>query len=263
MSNKALDSAMKAAGVSPRTLAVHAGVDAKTVGRWLSGESQPRKPNARAAAAALGCRPEELWRDVMNQPDFDASATVLISSPADAIADLRAVYPTRTQFLAAHPLDQLFAHATDICMSGLSLNLLCQQYPDTEIVRLLSDGVSIRCLFLKPGGHHISDREAEEHHAPQVLSNLTTSNIHTLQRIQTRLSEEVAAYLQMRLYDDPVRFNIMRINSAIAIVQPYLPGARGVESPTLVIQKRDAPSGLFNVFSNVFDYYWDRGEPVG
>jgi hypothetical protein len=253
---------MKAAGVSPRKLAVHAGVDAKTVGRWLSGESQPRKLNARAAGAALRCRPEEIWPDVMNQPEFDASPTVLISSSTDAIAGLRAVYPTRTQFLAAHPLDQLFAHATDICMSGLSLNLLCQQYPDTEIIRLLSNGVSIRCLFLKPGGHHISDREAEEHHAPQVLSNLTTSNIHTLQRIQTGLSEEVAGRLQMRLYDDPVRFNIMRINSAIAIVQLYLPGARGVESPTLVIEKRDATNELFGVFSNLFEYYWDRGEPV-
>lgn len=195
MPNVALDRAMRDAGISPRKLAVRAGVDTKTVGRWLTGESQPRKPNARAAAAGLGRRPEELWPDVMSQPDTEAPAPAATDS---GIADLTAVYPTRTHFLSAHRLDELFGSATDICMSGLSLNLFCQQYPDIEISRLLRDGTSIRCLFLKPGGRYMNDRESEERHAPEVLSNLTTSNIRTLQWIQARLPEHAAANLHIQ-----------------------------------------------------------------
>jgi transcriptional regulator with XRE-family HTH domain len=263
MPNGALDRAMTAAGISPRKLAVRSGVDAKTVGRWLSGESQPRKPNARTAAAALGCPPEQLWPDVMSRPDTDVPASQAYEHFAGAVADVTAVYLTRIQFLTAYPLDELFGDANDIGMSGLSLNLLCQQYPDTEITRLLCDGTSIRCLFLKPGGRYVTDRESEERHAPEVLSNLTTLNIRTLQRIQARIPEQAAANLQIRVYDEPVRFNIILINATVAIVQPYLPNARGVESPTLVIEKCDGTRGLFDVFTNTFEYYWDRGELFG
>jgi hypothetical protein len=199
----------------------------------------------------------------MSQPDTDAPASEASDHYSDALADLTAVYPTRIQFLTAHPLDELFGDATDICMSGLSLNLLWQQYPDTEITRLLCDGTSIRCLFLKPRGRYISDRESEERHAPEVLSNLTTLNIRTLQRIQARLPDEAAANLQICVYDEPVRFNIILINATVAIVQPYLANARGVESPTLVIEKRDGTPGLFDIFTNAFEYYWDRGELFG
>jgi len=38
--------------------------------------------------------------------------------------------------------------------------------------------------------------------------------------------------------------------------------ARGVESPTLMIERQEQTPGLLSVFTYVFEYYWKRGKPV-
>ncbi|MGW1742787.1 DUF5919 domain-containing protein [Nocardia sp. NPDC001965] len=45
------------------------------------------------------------------------------------------------------PPQQLFECARTIDMVGISLNLMCQQYPEHEIYRLLDSGAEIRCLL--------------------------------------------------------------------------------------------------------------------
>jgi hypothetical protein len=46
------------------------------------------------------------------------------------------------------------------------------------------------------------------------------------------------------------------------VVQPYLPQARGIDSPTLVIADDTASDGLFPVFDQVFTSMWERSRPV-
>ena len=257
--NHALIRLMANKGLDDEQLAKAAKVLPKTVGRWREGTSRPYKTNGRAAAAALGAHPGVLWPHVFGPPQDNALATGEVAAET---ADLTAAYLSRSEFLRSNPPEELFGAATEISVSGLSLNLLCQHYPDTEIARLLQAGTSMRCLFLDPTGRYIADREAEEGHTPGVLSNLTTLNIKTLQRIQARLPHGTATNLQIRTYNEPVRFNITIVDSATCIVQPYLPHARGVESPVLLIEKRDDTPGLFAVFASVFEYYWNRGKPV-
>jgi len=60
-------------------------------------------------------------------------------------------------------------------------------------------------------------------------------------------------------YDETIRFNIVLVNDQTAVVQPYLPNARGVESPTLVMEKVTSTPGLFETFAGVFESLWDRG----
>ncbi|MGV0770821.1 DUF5919 domain-containing protein [Mycobacterium syngnathidarum] len=260
--NHVLRQAMRAKGVSNAKLAQAANVTTKTVERWLAGETEPYPANGRAAAEHLDHPPVLLWPAV-----FSASAVTNLGHAADAAADLptadlSAVYLSRSEFLHANPPSTLFGAASDIAMSGVSLNLFCQHYPDTEIVRLLESGTTIRCLFLDPAGRHTADRETEEGHAPSVLSTLTTLNIRTLQRIQQRLPTEARPNLALRTYNEPIRFNITIIDSMTCIVAPYLPNARGVESPTLLINKRDDTPGLFDIFTTVFDHLWNRGRPI-
>ncbi|MEU9806876.1 DUF5919 domain-containing protein [Mycobacterium sp. NPDC050853] len=256
--NVALDLMMKAKSMSPRKLASHVGRDEKTVNRWLTGETVPQKANARSAANALGVRPEQLWPEIMMPADPQEGA----DESTSRTADLTAVFMTRNDFLRAVSLDDLFGPATDISLSGLSLNLLCQHYPDTEIIRLLAGGTTIRALFLDPAGRYIADRETEEDHSPDVLSGLTKTNIATLRRIQNRLPTETAANLHLRTYDEPLRFNLILIDAATCIVQTYLPHARGMESPTLMIEKQNQSEGLLSVFTYVFEHYWNRGKPI-
>lgn len=95
-----------------------------------------------------------------------------------------------------------------------------------------------------------------------MLSTLTTLNIQTLQRLQGKLSPEARENLYIRTYDEAVRFNITVIDDATCVVQLYLPDARGVESPTFVIEKQPGPPGLFETFSQVFESMWARSKEI-
>jgi hypothetical protein len=161
------------------------------------------------------------------------------------------------------PPHQLFDDADKISMVGLSLNLLCQQYPDRALLELLETGTVVQCLFLDPDGEYIKAREREESHPSGVLTTLTRINIQTLQRLHSKLSPEARGNLHLRTYDEAVRFNITVIDDMTCVVQPYLPDARGVESPTLVMERQDGqPAGLFDTFSQVFESMWARATEV-
>ena len=56
-------------------------------------------------------------------------------------------------------------------------------------------------------------------------------NIQALRSVRAKLSPEARDNLRIRTYDETVRFNITLIDERTCIVQPYLPDARGVESP--------------------------------
>lgn len=49
-------------------------------------------------------------------------------------------------------------------VAGLSLNLICQQYADTQLAQLVHNGARLRLLFLDPAGSAIRQREEEEGH---------------------------------------------------------------------------------------------------
>lgn len=171
------------------------------------------------------------------------------------MADVEAVFATRLDFIRAMPPQELFETAQQIDMAGLSLNMLCQQYSDSDILRLLDTGTVIRCLFLDPNGTSIRDREIEEGHPAGLLTNLTDTNIRTLERIRNKASPRAPGSLLIRVYDQPIRFNITIIDAAVCVMQPYMPAARGVESPTFVARKSSG-RGIFTTFSDVLESMW-------
>ncbi|WP_218003932.1 DUF5919 domain-containing protein [Nocardia pneumoniae] len=234
--------------------------------RWLSGNvtSLPYPHHRRILEAMFpGWAADELFDDCENPSDIQLTRQAqTAAAPSDRLmSDVEAVFANRTDFLHAMPPRKLFENSRRIDMAGLSLNLLCQQYSDTDLMKLLESGATLRCLFLNPKGTHIRVREAEEGHAPGVLSSLTELNMQCLIRVQKRYATQQAESIQIRTYDETVRFNITIVDSAVCIVQPYLPRARGVESPTLVARKSDSP-GLFDTFSEVFETMWSSAREV-
>jgi hypothetical protein len=94
----------------------------------------------------------------------------------------------------------------------------------------------------------------EEGHDQGHLASLTTLNITHLQRLRARLNESVRDRLRLATYDQTIRFNIIvvkRAETTTAVVQPYLPRTRGVDSPTFVVRQTPEP-GLFDTFYQVF-----------
>lgn len=178
------------------------------------------------------------------------------------LADVMAVYATRTEFLHNVTARTLFDGAKQIDMVGLSLNMLCQQYSDKSLLDAIEAGTVIRALFLDPNGTYSAAREHEEGLPEGHLSTLTRLNIEALSRVGSKVSPDARGSLNMRVYDEPIRYNITIIDQAECVVQPYLPDARGVESPTLVIEKDETMPGLYTTFAQVFESMWDRAEEV-
>ncbi|WP_214109725.1 DUF5919 domain-containing protein [Acrocarpospora catenulata] len=240
--------------------------------RWVSGELKglPYADHCRVleemfpgstAAELFSPGPLPVPAQRTSQDDTPAPVhTSLLPSPT---ADVTAVFTSRSAFTAAHPPSTLFDNASEINAAGLSLNVICQSYPDHQLRRLLESGTRIRCLFLDPTGDAIRAREAEENYTDQTLQSLTALNISILTRLRARLDEESAARLEIRVYDETIRFNILIVDGTTCVVQPYLPAARGVDSPTLVMTHDESTeAGLFPVFAQVFTSLWERSTPV-
>jgi hypothetical protein len=174
-------------------------------------------------------------------------------------ADVTAVYATRSAFTTAYPPHALFDRARRIDAMGLSLNILCQQYSDTGLYNLAASGTRMRLLLLDPDGESIKQREREEGYEPGHLSSLNVLNLGVLKRVRNRLPPEARDNLQIGLYDETIRFNVIIIDDRLCVAQPYLPHQRGVEAPTLVIERDPQRSGLYSTFEHVFISTWEGG----
>jgi hypothetical protein len=93
------------------------------------------------------------------------------------------------------------------------------------------------------------------------LGALTTLNLQGILRVRDRLPAEIRDRIEVATYDQTIRVNITLINDSLCIAQQYLPHARGVESPTMVIKKRWPVAGLYHVFERTFDELWSGGQP--
>jgi Domain of unknown function (DUF5919) len=178
------------------------------------------------------------------------------------MADLAAVFASRSDFAAKVRAADLFDGAASIRAAGLSLNLICQQLPDQQLRRMLTDGTRLTCLFLDPQGEAIKAREREEEYPEGFLSGLNSLNIQVMARHRDKLPAEVRDRMQLRVYDETVRFNIVLVDDQACVVQPYLPQARGVDSPTLLIRRQPGSDGLYPIFEQVYEAIAERSREI-
>lgn len=178
-------------------------------------------------------------------------------------ADVSAIYATRSEFMAGLPPRAMLESAQSVDAVGLSLNLICQHYADNELLNLLNAGTRMRCLFLDPAGEATKLREREEGYLPGHLASLTDLNIGNLvRRVRDRLNPEAKQNLEIGVYDETVRFNVMIVDDELCVAQPYLHDIRGIESPTFVIRRQSPEAGLFPVFQHFFTHLWERARQL-
>lgn len=173
--------------------------------------------------------------------------------------DLVAAYANRAEFTQNMPPHKLFDDARTIQAAGLSLNLICQSYSDERLRGLLRRGTRLQCLFLDPTGEAIRARELEENHEPGDLSSLTRLNLQMIRRLRAELPPEDQDQVELRTYDQTVRFNIIIVDDVHCVAQPYLPSVRGVDSPTFVMRRRGDGAGMFPTFQSVYTNCWEQG----
>ncbi|GAA2866477.1 hypothetical protein Acy02nite_38400 [Actinoplanes cyaneus] len=109
-------------------------------------------------------------------------------------------------------------------------------------------------------GTAIRQRETEEGMTPGHLGSLTTLNLQGILRVRDRLPAETRDRIEVATYDQTIRVNIVLIDDAVCVAQPYLPHSRGVEAPTMVIKRRWPTAGLYPVFERTFEELWTGGQ---
>ena len=259
-----LADALAAKQMTRSKLAREAGVSMKSIRRWLAGEPISRG-NAYAVAKVLEVEAWAIW------PDLGPTGALTGPTPVDddpepalSVADhgITDVFVSRVEVIRAYPPAEILADAAHVRVMGLSLNQIVQSVSDRQLRTAVGRGTDLQCLFLEPYGRYISDRESEEGHIAGTLSQLTATNIDTLKRSRRHLPADTAHRLQLRTYNAPLRFNIIIIDESLAIVQFYLPAARGTESPALVLRPTATPPDLFSEFTTVFNDAWATAKEV-
>jgi hypothetical protein len=241
--------------------------------RWLIGELrrlpytdhcrvlEQMLPGYSAQQLLAPCPDRTVPAPVRAAPGTTAAATSSAAPPL-GMAGVVAAFASRTEFTAKVDPISLFDSARRVRAAGLSLNLICQQVPDQYLRQWLTEGGELTCLFLDPDGEAIRAREEEEDHLPGNLSALTRLNIDIMARVRDRLPDGAGQRLRLAVYDETIRFNLILSGDRTCVAQPYLPRARGVDSPTMLIQATKAPGGLFPVFEQVYEALAERSKPV-
>jgi Domain of unknown function (DUF5919) len=257
-----------ARGVDPR-LVGHAPSRAQ-LQRWISGsvQSRPYPDHCRVLEAMFpGWTADQLFAPYSEKPRTVNSAIEGQAAEPETAStgtlDLTRVFTDRSAFLTEVPLRGLLEGARQIRAAGLSLNLICQNYPDHQLRAILGDGTTIQCLFADPDGPAIRVREQEEGHPAGHLSTLTRLNIQVMLRLREQLDSTVRDRLDIAVYEETIRFNLLLVDTTACVMQPYLPAIRGVDSPTFLIRPGvSASGGLFTVFEQVFSSLRERSKPL-
>ncbi len=237
--------------------------------RWLTGDLRglPHTDHCRILEHLLtGYSSAQLFKsspDGIRAPAKDNRAHAGVGLPASAgVADVTAVFASRSEFAASIEPRALFDGASRIRACGLSLNLICQQVPDQQLRRMLAEGTQIACLFLDPDGEAIKAREREEEYTAGHLAGLNNINIQVMTKLRGHLPPEAQERLHLGVYDETIRFNIILVGDQTCVAQPYLPRARGIDAPVLLMRRNGAPGGMYPVFEQVYEAIAERSRQV-
>ncbi|MFF4116000.1 SAV2148 family HEPN domain-containing protein [Streptomyces sp. NPDC001714] len=190
----------------------------------------------------------------------------------DRYADVVAVHPDRVRLMRQFPAEDLFGGARRLDAIGIGLNLLVQNFSGRRLVRLAETGCRVRLLFLNPASSAVKRRERELGMKRSELARSVEMNILHMRRVRSRLRDPGA--FEIQVYDDTPRFSAYLVDGdgadGVAIIQSYLRGARGMESPVLVLRnggkvvKSDdaVETGLFPTYREEFETAWADSRPV-
>lgn len=260
-----------AAGIDKRLTGSHPGH--AQFYRWLKGDlrsGKPRTDSCRVLEAMFpGWTVDELFtpyhgsmqssRDQTETQGRDSAQRRQPPAEEGRHLDLAGVYMSRPQFLSEVPLYEMIENASAVRASGLSLNLLTQHYADAQIRRLVESGTRFQLLFLDPASEAMKVREREEGYDTGFLAGLTEINLRIMkERVRSLLAPDARELVEIGISDETIRFNITLIDDTTGVIQPYLPQARGVDSPTFLVERRKHGGELFHTFEQIFTSLWDR-----
>ena len=241
--NERLRVAMTAKAMEIEALARLAGVDPKTVQRWLGGRV-PHPRHRWRICDILGQSEQDLWPGV----GLGASGTHHTSEIAAAYAH-RADAPSQ---LWAGMLDRV---CTNLDLLGYAMLFFPEQHP--RLAEILGDkcagGLRVRIALADPDSAEVMARDKLE----GLGGTLPGRILSTVQHFEPLLSN---AGVEIRYHSAPLYNAIYRFDDQM-LVTPYLYKLHGYQHPLLHL-KRLGPAGIFESYAQQFEAIWTESRPI-
>ena len=236
--NTRLQTAMRTARADVDAVARVAGVDPRTVQRWLNG----RVPHARhrwAVAKLLGDEEGRLWPAGRRE----------LAPGAEATAEVVAAYAHRADIPIGTWATLIESARQRIDLLGYAHLFLPEQHLDlsSRIEKACAAGCRVRIMFADPDGAGVRDRDALEQ-----LSGTLPARIGMAMAYFHGL--DAVSGVQIHVHDVHLYHAIYRFDDEM-IVTPHLMGAHGPQHPALQLQ-RLGPDGIFASFADQFERVW-------
>jgi hypothetical protein len=242
--NERLRAAMLRAGVDTAMLAATAGVDTKTITRWVGGRV-PHRQSRIVVAQRLGEDEAILWPSA--RPDLapGASATAEVLGAWAHRADV-------PQELWASLLDR----ARDrVDLLGYAFPNLWETTPTAveSLAERCRADLRVRVAVADPDSDHVRERDQLEQLGGTLPGRIRLALrwMHPLLGVPNA----TVALHSVHLYNSIFRFDDQMI------VTPHVFRLHGYQHPALHL-RRLAPYGLFETFAEQFQQIWDTTVPV-
>jgi transcriptional regulator with XRE-family HTH domain len=244
--NERLRTTMLRAGVTVAELADCAGVDAKTVERWISSGRLPHRRHRWAAARKLGAEETFLWPDVL-------SRSPARRAEADR-AELVELYPDRASVpreLWLRLLDGAQEHIDLLVFSG---TFYAQVQP--RIAQMLTAaarrGAKVRLCFGDPSSGPVAVRDREE-----GIGGTLPAKIRSALTYYRPLADTDGC--EVRLHATTLYASLFRYDDEI-LVNPHAYGEAGSANPVLHLRQIDGGTLAAHYMSS-FERVWATAMP--
>ena len=244
MTNDRLRAALSRAGVTEEAAAREAGVDLKTVQRWIAGRV-PHPASRRTLAILVDEDEHFLWPRAR---EVDAAGR-------DVTAEVVRAYSHRSEF-PVHRWWELFSSVSrQLDLLGYTLFFLPQQHPQLTdlLVEKAGAGCRVRLMIADPSSEQVRVRETEEQQAITIGIRISSA-LEWLEPLA-----EVDG-IEVGFQDAPLYNSIFRFDDHM-LVTPHLFATPGHAAPLFQI-RRLSGQGLFDRFEGHFEAIWAGHRPM-
>ncbi|MFF1907871.1 helix-turn-helix domain-containing protein [Kitasatospora sp. NPDC058218] len=244
MLNERLKVAMTSGGWTYGALAEKAGVDAKSVERWVNQNRSPRLKTAVLAAEVLGEDLFALW------PGLRQPRAARAVSP-----ELVALYEQRADVPVSAFVDLLGRATERIDVLVYAAVFLHEAYP--RLNRLLSeraaDGCTVRLALGDSDSERVRQRGAEERFGHGIESRCMIALMHYRPLLGT-------PGIEIRTHGTTLYNSLYRADDQI-LVNAHVWGVNAFGALVWHL-RRAGTNGLFDTYTSSFDAVWSAARPV-
>ena len=172
-----------------------------------------------------------------------------IHNLVDVYDQLKRVYKSRSIMKDNWPLTNIVENAKTIEVVGISVNELTIKFDRNALINAIKRGADITLLFLNPFSKNTSIREKEELLPKDQIKDMTIINLKYIEKIMNEIGDGYD--LNILIYDEIPRFNLMFIDKRHLFIQYYAHYTRGEDNPCFYIEN-DGEDGTYNFYFNIY-----------